>query len=158
MKTIIKNEIFDSKVTASVVDELQPTLYDLIALGLLVKQAHWNVVGPHFRSLHLHLDELWSDVQTSVDTVAERIATLGVSPSGQTQDVTANTELSPLPTGFLRDAEVIDLITERLAAASRLIRDRLSRIEEPDPVTADLIHAVLEGIEKHLWMFRSTGL
>lgn len=37
---------------------LQAVLVDLIALDLVGKQAHWNIVGPNFRDLHLNLDEL----------------------------------------------------------------------------------------------------
>ena len=37
---------------------LQGTLLDMIDLHLVAKQAHWNVLGSHFRSVHLQLDEL----------------------------------------------------------------------------------------------------
>ena len=37
----------DLKVTA---ETLQDTLADLIDLSLTAKQAHWNIVGPRFRS------------------------------------------------------------------------------------------------------------
>ena len=37
---------------------LQQALVDLTALSLQGKQAHWNIEGPGFRSLHLHLDEI----------------------------------------------------------------------------------------------------
>jgi hypothetical protein len=38
-----------------VLAELQSMLVELIDLALIGKQAHWNVEGPHFRSLHLEL-------------------------------------------------------------------------------------------------------
>jgi starvation-inducible DNA-binding protein len=158
MKTIARNEIFDEKTTATVANQLQPTLADLIALSLITKQAHWNVVGPHFRSLHLHLDEIYANVQTSVDVVAERIATLAVSPSGQPDEVARDTTLSQLPSGFLKDVQVIDLMTERVAHTVHAIRERMAKIEELDTVTADLLHQVVDGLEKHLWMLRSQGM
>jgi DNA-binding ferritin-like protein len=34
----------------------------------------------------------------------------------------------------------------------------MEQIEEPDPVTADILHAVVEGLEKHLWMLRVQGM
>jgi hypothetical protein len=37
---------------------LHDTLVDLVDLALVGKQAHWNVTGPRFRSIHLHLDEV----------------------------------------------------------------------------------------------------
>jgi DNA-binding ferritin-like protein len=38
--------------------ELQAMLVDLLDLTLIGKHAHWNVEGPHFRSVHRELDEL----------------------------------------------------------------------------------------------------
>jgi starvation-inducible DNA-binding protein len=39
-------------------DDLQATVVELIELSLQGKQAHWNVTGPLFRSVHLELDEI----------------------------------------------------------------------------------------------------
>lgn len=158
MKTITKNEIFDEKTTNKIAEALQPSLYDLIALGLITKQAHWNVTGPHFRSLHLFLDEIWGSIQEYVDMVAERLAVLSVSPSGQANEVTNQAELSPIPLGFLKDANVIDLMTERMGTTSRNIRERMAKIEDADTVTADMLHQILDGLEKHQWMMRSQGM
>ena len=36
-----------------VVADMLSTLVELIDLALLGKQAHWSVVGEHFRSVHL---------------------------------------------------------------------------------------------------------
>lgn len=158
MKTVNKSEIFDEKKTSAIVEELQPTLFDLIALGLIIKQAHWNVVGPNFRAVHLHLDEIWALVQEDVDTVAERISTLAVSPSGQAHEVTDDAQLTHIPLGFLRDAEVIDLMTDRMSTVCHNIRERMAKIEDTDTVTADLLHQVVDGLEKQLWMLRVQGM
>jgi starvation-inducible DNA-binding protein len=158
VKTLRTSDIFDDKTTAQIADQLQPTLTDLIALGLLTKQAHWNVQGPHFRAIHLHLDEIYASVQEHVDTVAERIATLGVAPSGQAKEVSADTVLSQFPLGFLKDVQVIDLMTDRIGNTCRVIRERMAEIEDVDTVTADMLHQVLDSLEKHLWMMRSQGM
>ena len=44
---------------------LQSTLVELIALSLIGKQLHWNIIGPEFRSLHLHLDQPWTSGKSS---------------------------------------------------------------------------------------------
>jgi starvation-inducible DNA-binding protein len=46
-------------------------LVDLIDLSLIVKQAHWNVVGTRFRSVHLQLDERGSTTPQHFDGVAK---------------------------------------------------------------------------------------
>lgn len=58
--------------------DLQAALVELVDLALVGKQAHWNVTGPQFRSVHLELDEIVALARASSDRVAERIATVGV--------------------------------------------------------------------------------
>ncbi|MEV6552039.1 ferritin-like domain-containing protein [Streptomyces sp. NPDC051597] len=55
---------------------LQATLADLLDLSLVAKQAHWNVYGPRFRSVHAQLDEAATVARNHADTVAERAAAL----------------------------------------------------------------------------------
>jgi starvation-inducible DNA-binding protein len=64
-------------------DALQSTLVDLLGLSLIGKQAHWNIVGPRFRSIHLQLDEVVGTARSYADTVAERAAALGLPPDGR---------------------------------------------------------------------------
>ena len=62
---------------------LQQALVDLTDLSLQGKQAHWNIEGPGFRSLHLHLDEIIDEVRLAADDVAERMAAIEVAPDGR---------------------------------------------------------------------------
>ena len=134
--------------------ELQATLTLLIDLSLLGKQAHWNVVGPHFRPLHLHLDEMVDAWRAAADTVAERAVALGYAPDGRAATVAERSGLSPLPSGPVADHEVIAAFTRLLTEAVGAIRDRMDRIEDVDTVTADLLHGVVAGLEENLWMVR----
>src|SRR3990170_8525546 len=82
-----------------IVDDLQASLAELIDLSLIGKQAHWNVVGPNFRSIHLQLDEIVDTARLSSDRVAERIATLGSVAEGRSGPVAANSKLPAFPDG-----------------------------------------------------------
>jgi starvation-inducible DNA-binding protein len=84
---------------ARVGQELQATLLDLIDLSLLGKQLHWSVVGPHFRSLHLQLDELVDGWRALADTVAERAVAIGFWPDGQAGAIVAGTGRTTLERG-----------------------------------------------------------
>ena len=134
---------------------LQPILTDLIALGLTIKQLHWNVVGPNFRPIHLHLDEIYEEVEEAVDKVAERMSATGHSPDGRLREVAKNTDLDDVQPGFIRDSEVLLLASHRLHQTIGVMRDELQNIESEDTVTADLIHAILEELEKHHWMLQA---
>ncbi|MFW5878707.1 MAG: ferritin-like domain-containing protein, partial [Myxococcota bacterium] len=48
-----------------------------IHLQLLAKQAHWNVRGPNFRSLHKLFDAVFEAATVWADSLAERTAQLG---------------------------------------------------------------------------------
>ena len=60
-------------------DALQGTVVDLIDLSLIAKQAHWNVIGRNFRSVHLALDELVTAAREFTDSAAERATATSVS-------------------------------------------------------------------------------
>ncbi len=82
--TVVRSTLPDEARRVSS-EALQETLIDLLGLSLIGKQAHWNVVGPRFRSVHLQLDEVVS--RTHADTVAERAAALGVPPDGRPETI-----------------------------------------------------------------------
>ena len=134
---------------------LQPVLTDLIAHSLTVKQLHWNVVGKHFRAIHLHLDEIYAETLEAIDLVAERMSATGHGPNGTAQDVASNTELKDVPTGFLKDDEVLLHASERTRELIGLIRSRMATIEDIDTVTADLLHQVVATLEKQHWMIQA---
>ena len=134
-------------------DALQTTLVDLLGLSLIGKQAHWNIVGPRFRSIHLQLDEVVSTARTYADTVAERAAALGLPPDGRPETVAATCTLPGPKEGWLRDTEVVQLIADALEAAIGRLRERIAATAEPDPVTQDLLIGITAELEKQRWMF-----
>jgi starvation-inducible DNA-binding protein len=133
--------------------QLQVSLVDLIDLTLQAKQAHWNVVGPRFRSVHRQLDELVAETRAFADTVAERIVILGDAAEGSARAVEHHTKLDPLAGGFLEDNEVVTLMIARLDATCGRIRQNLKGIQ--DPVSHDLLVQVLAKLEEQMWMFHA---
>jgi starvation-inducible DNA-binding protein len=134
---------------------LQPILTDLIAYSLNVKQLHWNIVGPHFRPIHLHLDEIYAEILEAIDTVAERISATGHSPNGTLKSVAKDAELLDVPTGFIRDDQVLLYASERTRELIGLIRSRMNSIEDVDTVTADVLHQIVGKLEKQHWMIQA---
>src|SRR5690348_5486910 len=118
---------------------LQSTLADLIDLSLLGKQAHWNVVGRGFRSLHLHLDELVTAARGFVDDVAERASAIGVSPNGKATTVAETSGLPDFPNGWTSDTDTIAAIVAILAELVKRVRARIDEADKADLVTQDLL-------------------
>lgn len=131
---------------------LQRVLVDLIALHLQGKQAHWNVVGHNFRDIHLELDEIVDYAREASDTIAERMRALGATPDGRAPTIAATASLDPLPAGELGTTTVVQLITGslyRVAGTARAVHDE---VDEEDPATSDLLHQIIDQVEKQAWM------
>jgi len=131
---------------------LQRVHVDLIELHLQGKQAHWNVVGRNFRDLHLQLDEIVEAAREFSDDVAERLRALHATPDGRSATVAEQTSLPEFPNGEVDTTETVDLITERLEAVVRTMRDVHDDVDEEDPTSADLLHAIIERLEQFAWM------
>ncbi len=134
---------------------LQSTLADLIDLSLIGKQAHWNVVGPHFRSVHLHLDELVDIARQYVDDIAERANAIGVSPNGKARTVLETSGLPEFPDNWVSDVDTIAAITATLAELSARLRRRIDESDKADLVTQDLLIEITREVEKQHWMWQA---
>lgn len=155
--TTINHEVRDTEFVASpsLSADLQAVLVDLLELQNQAKQAHWNLVGPHFRSIHLELDEIADMVRENADSVAERMRALRAVPDGRTRIVVETTTLDAFPEGEISVDRAVAVIAERILAAVTVIRAVHDDVDEQDPTSADLLHVVIEGLEKQRWMLIS---
>ncbi len=131
---------------------LQDLLTDAIDLALNLKQAHWNIRGPQFRALHLHLDEADTQVREIADGLAERMVALDMPADGRARTVADDSSLAPFPPGLISCEEAIRHLVDQFdgaIAASRKARERLSEI---DAVSEDLVIQGLHVLEKQRWM------
>lgn len=134
---------------------LQRVLVDLIELHLQGKQAHWNVVGTNFRDLHLQLDEIVDFAREASDTVAERMRALDAVPDGRSDTVAAGTSLPAFPAFEHSTGEVVDLVTTRVYAVVDTLRTVHDTVDGEDPSTADILHQLIDGLEKLAWLLKS---
>lgn len=143
------------KITA---EALQGTLIDLIDLSLVAKQAHWTVVGPDFRQVHLHLDEVVDVAREHTDIVAERLSAIAAPPDGRIGTVAAASKLRPFDADWVRDSDVVAALEEILGGIVERTRDRVAATETADPVTQDLLIAVADALEKQWWMWQAQAV
>ena len=61
---------------------LNQVLADEFRLSVATKDYHWNVTGPHFRSLHKLFEEHYEQLDERIDAVAERARAIGVRAAG----------------------------------------------------------------------------
>src|ERR1700692_727104 len=74
MKTSIGISEANRKIVA---EQLSKLLADEFVLYTKTLNAHWNLEGPDFHSVHLYFEELYEQAQEFIDSVAERIRQIG---------------------------------------------------------------------------------
>ncbi|WP_432488043.1 Dps family protein [Kineococcus sp. SYSU DK018] len=140
---------------AEVAAILQNRLNALTDLHLTLKHVHWNVVGPHFIAVHQMLDPQVDAVREMSDAVAERIATLGMSPIGTPGALVAERDWDDYSigrAGAIEHLGALDLVY------TGVIKDHRSAIEatgEIDPVTEDLLTGQAGQLEQYHWFVRA---
>ena len=81
------------------VDNLNQLIADTITLRDMYKKHHWQVAGATFYQLHLLYDKHYNEQNELVDTVAERIQSLGGISLAMAHDVAETTLVPRLPRG-----------------------------------------------------------
>lgn len=142
----------DKETTGNI---LQATLADLVDLSLIAKQAHWNVVGANFRSVHLQLDELTSTARQYVDQVAERANAIGVSPNGKAKTVVESSGLPEYPDNWQNVETTVAAIVDILAEEIARLRKRIDETDKSDLVTQDLLIEITRALEEAHWMWQA---
>lgn len=154
MSTEVMTKPLSSR-SQTVAADLQATVVEMIELALQGKQAHWNVVGPHFRSVHLELDEIVETARWAADEIAERMAAIGVAPDGRSATVGEARSLDSPDAGTLPTEVAVDHIGGLLDELSRRLHQRIAHVGDEDPISEGILIEAAERIEKHAWMLRA---
>ncbi|MBE7184085.1 MAG: DNA starvation/stationary phase protection protein Dps [Methylobacterium mesophilicum] len=146
----------DTNAKRVVVDLLNARLADAIDLALVTKQAHWNIKGPHFIAVHEMLDTFRKELDTHVDTIAERAVQLGGIALGTSQSVAGDTTLAAYPTGIQSTKDHLAALIERYGATAKLVRDAIDQADEAgDADAADIFTAYSRALDKSLWFLEA---
>jgi starvation-inducible DNA-binding protein len=137
--------------------ELSKFLADEYVLFTKTKEAHWNVEGIDFYDKHKLFDEQAEQLSGIIDSVAERIRTLG-SPVPST--LKAFLELTHLTENKLLNKDSRTFISELLIAHETIINHLRENIdlfanEYGDFGTSDFITSLMQEHEKTAWILRA---
>jgi len=98
--TIAKLPIaLSENVCKASVENLNQILADTITMRDMYKKHHWQVAGPTFYQLHLLYDKHFNEQSELVDSLAERIQSLGGVTIAMAHDVAETTMIPRLPRG-----------------------------------------------------------
>lgn len=149
--TETRNSLPDNTRQA-MIELLQANLTDGVDLQTQIKQAHWNIKGPSFIGLHELFDDIHGIVRGHVDSIAERLVTLGGIASGTARDAAARSRLPEYPHDIIECHAHAAALADRLAAFSTSCRKAVDTADEAgDPLTADLFTTIARELDKQVW-------
>jgi starvation-inducible DNA-binding protein len=137
---------------AKAIDLLNARLADAIDLQSQTKQAHWNVKGPNFISLHELFDKINKNAADNVDDLAERVVQLGGVAEGTVRKAAKRTSLVEYPSNTVDGRSHVEALSNVLAAFGRSVRKAVAEANDHgDADTADLFTEISCSIDKWLW-------
>jgi len=154
MKTQIGIKPEDSVLVA---DSLNKLLSDEHVLYIKTRNAHWNVVGPDFASLHKFFEAQYGELDEIVDLVAERIRAIGHYTVGTMEDFLNLTQLNENSRENNDSQSLIKDLLEDHESVIIGLRENIKRFADEwyDLGSSDFITGIMEKHEKMAWMLRS---
>jgi starvation-inducible DNA-binding protein len=143
------------KAGSEVVGALERLLASSYTLYLKTHNFHWNVKGPMFTTLHTLFELEYSELALAVDTIAERIRSVGHPAPGTYaafQALSAVKERAGVPSAkemlkeLVRDQGIVVETARELRRAAAAAGDDASE---------DLAVQRIQVHEKNAWMLRS---
>ena len=150
------NNGLSAETRAKAAKLLNQTLANCSDLYSQTKQAHWNLRGPRFYQFHLLFDRLAESVEEHLDTIAERVSSLGAIARGTVRDAAKNSALDEFPTEPPGDTTYLAALIERYAVAANATRKAIDDSNDAgDADTADLLTAVSRDLDEALWLLEA---
>ena len=142
--------------TTSICNNLARTLADEYTLLLKTQNFHWNVEGPMFYSLHLLFEQQYTQLQLTVDRVAERIRALGQRAPGSYDEFRKVSKVHDAPADKISAHQMIDMLTkDHEILLTDIHHFRKMADEGGDATTATLYDDLALFHDKAAWMIRS---
>jgi starvation-inducible DNA-binding protein len=144
------------KVRRNVAVILNDRLSEAIDLQSQVKQAHWNVKGPHFIALHELFDTISGVVLEQIDDIAERITSLGGTAEGTVAVAAKRSKLKNYPLSITAGKDHLFYLSTQVAAFGKSVRAAIDDTDElGDKDTADLFTGISRDLDKYLWFLEA---
>lgn len=138
------------------VELLNTRLAEAIDFQTQSKQAHWNVKGPSFYSLHLLFDKISEAAEDAVDDLAERAVELGGTALGTVEIVASKSKLPDFPIEIKNGLQFVEALSKTAAAFGKNLRTSIEDATKlGDADTADLFTEISRESDKYLWMLEA---
>ena len=131
-------------------------LADTTDLHSQVKWAHWNVKGKDFYQLHLLFDSIAEHLEEHIDTIAERITSLGGVANGTVREAAAKSTIKEADLAAVDGPAMLKFLVHNFGFATNAMREAVQEADDlDDAITADLFTTVTREMDKDLWFLEA---
>jgi starvation-inducible DNA-binding protein len=116
---------------------------------------HWFVKGPAFFTLHDKFEELYTEAAIHIDELAERLLALEGQPVATMKEIL---EMSTVKEAMGNESadQMVQVITDDFNILTSELKEGMSVADEVgDETTGDMLLAIHQSLEKHIWMLKS---
>ena len=139
------------------IEKVKYALADTFTFALKTQSYHWNVIGPDFPQLHDFFGDLYAELQTGVDDLAEQVRQLNAFAPGS---LTRMKELSSVQEDDLipkAEKMVTNLITANETVLKCLTDAYVMAEEEKEFGLSNFLQDRITIHKKHHWMLKATA-
>ena len=139
------------------IEKVKYALADTFTFALKAQSYHWNVIGPDFPQLHDFFGDLYAELQTGVDDLAEQVRQLNAFAPGS---LTRMKELSSVQEDDLipkAEKMVTNLITANETVLKCLTDAYEMAEEEKEFGLSNFLQDRITAHKKHHWMLKATA-
>ena len=136
-------------------DTLNTQVANFSVLYMKLHNYHWYIKGENFFTLHVKFEELFSEAALHLDTIAERMLSLGDLPTATLKE---HLQLSTIKeaTGDENTQKMIESLTDDFNTICKELTEGINLGERKgDQPTADMFIAIRASLEKHNWMLKA---
>lgn len=136
---------------------LNEFLADLNVFYRKLQNYHWNIQGKDFFTVHAKLEELYNEVNESIDEIAEHILILGGQPLGTLKDYINITCIQEAENKKINSNEVYkSLVADFQSLLKKVIQIKEEAENEKQYSTSSLIDEYIKQYGKYIWMLNHT--
>jgi starvation-inducible DNA-binding protein len=135
---------------------LSVVLSDEMTLYVKTRKFHWNVAGESFMELHKLFEQQYTELEQTIDLVAERIGKLGGKTIGTMSEFIKLSRIKENPNKYPNQKTMLaELLADHEILITELRKDIDKSAEENhDAGTADLLTGILQQHETAAWVLR----
>ena len=120
-------------------------------------QFHWYVKGSHFFTLHEQFEELYDETTDNLDLVAERLLAVGGEPYATLQEFIKHSVIEEnIEDKNLSQDEMVEAVVKDLETIAKSLEEGILLTDEHEDFPSnDMLIAMKEDVDKHIWMLKA---